>query len=301
MRITLVHNPNAGYGDLKQDDVLSLLRRAGYEPRIVSSKDDEIDRALEDPGELIVVAGGDGTVAKIARKLAGREIPMAILPTGTANNIALSLGIRESSESLIKSWANAKPRKIDLGIARGRWGAERFIESFGLGLLAQTMRNIEPMHDASQQKFQTRAEEFQHALREMKKVVERTGSHKYTIEIDGADRSGAYVLVEAMNIACIGPNLCLAPQADVSDGLLDLVLLPADQRDDFCEYLAQQIEGQHLPPQLTTIRGRKIVIDPKGAPLHIDDELHSESQEPLEPPGPIELTVQAGQVTFLLP
>ena len=300
MRITLVHNPKAGYGGMKQEQLLSLLRRAGYEPRDVSSKDDQIDRALEDPGEMVVVAGGDGTVARIAVKLAGREIPVAILPAGTANNIALSLGIRGSFESLIKSWSNAKPRKVDLGTARGRWGEQRFIESFGLGLLAQMMRNIEPMHNASRQKFQTRQEEFRHALRDMKKVIERTGSHEYAIEIDGVDRSGAYVLVEAMNIACIGPNLCVAPQADVSDGMLDLVLLPADQCDPFREYLARQIEGEHNPPELTTVRGKKMVIDPKGAPLHIDDELHSESHDPLEPPGAIELTVNAGQVTFLL-
>ena len=299
MRITLIHNPGAGYDNLPGEKLVSLLQHAGYEPRCVSSKGGDIDRALEDPGEFVVVAGGDGTVAKIAMKLAGREIPVAILPAGTANNIALSLGVRGSFESLINGWSNATPGKIDLGIARGRWGEERFVESFGLGLLAQTMRNIEPMHDASQQKFQTRQEEFQHALREMKKVIERTSSRDYAIEIDGVDRSGAYALVEAMNIACIGPNLCLAPHAGLSDGLLDLVLLPASECDSFCDYLARQIEGEQRPPQFATIRGRRIVIDPKGAPLHIDDGLHSESHEPLEPPGPIELTVEAAQVTFL--
>jgi diacylglycerol kinase family enzyme len=162
------------------------------------------------------------------------------------------------------------------------------------------MRNVEPMHDVSQQEFETRDEEFRHALREMKKVAQRTPPHEYGIEIDGADRSGAYVLVEAMNIACIGPNLCLAPQADASDGLLDLVLLPAEQRERFCEYLARRMEGDQNLPELLTVRGKEILIDPKGAPLHIDDELHSESHEPLEPPGAIEVTVKSGQTTFLL-
>lgn len=301
MRITLVHNPNAGYENLAGEQLVALLRQGGFEPKYVPSKGPEIDRALENPGEFVAVAGGDGTVAKIAIKLAGRDIPVAILPAGTANNIATSLGISGSFESLIKSWRSAKPRKIDLGKASGRWGEQPFLESFGVGLLAQTMRNIEPMHEPSQQKFQSREEEFHHALREMKKLLERTGSHDYAIEIDGVDRSGAYVLVEAMNMACIGPNLCLVPHSDPGDGMLDLVLLPADQCERFCEYLARRIEGEQKPPGLLTLRGERILIDPKGAPLHIDDELHSESHEPLEPRGAIQLSVNAGRVSFLSP
>jgi diacylglycerol kinase family enzyme len=109
------------------------------------------------------------------------------------------------------------------------------------------------------------------------------------------------VLVEAMNMSHIGPNLPLAPSADVSDGMLDVVLLPESNRERFSEYLARRIEGAEQPSDLHVRRVRNATIDPRGSPLHIDDELHSESHEPLEPPGAVEVSAAAGQLTFLIP
>ena len=299
-RITLVHNPAAGYHDITGEQIAAMLRQAGYAPDSVSSKDPALDRALDDPGDCVVVAGGDGTVAKVAIILAGRDVPLFILPCGTANNIAMSLGITGSIQSLVTRLPIAKPRRIDLGVARGRWGEQRFVESFGVGLFATAMRNIEPMHDASHQRFATPHEEFEHAHCEMIKLLERTTSRECRIELDGIDRSGQYVLIEAMNIACIGPNLCLAPDADPGDGMLDVVLLPESDRESFCECLKRRIEGDRSPPPVSIVRATKITIDPCGSPLHIDDELHSESHEPLEPPGPIELSARGGQIRILV-
>jgi diacylglycerol kinase family enzyme len=301
MRITLIHNPRAGYHGITAHQVILLLQQSGYQPTCVSSRGPEMEKALESPGELVVIAGGDGTVARVAIHLAGRSVPAAIIPLGTANNIATALGIAGTIEVQVGSWARARPRKIDIGVARGRWGEIRFIESFGVGLMAMTMRNIEPMHASSQQKFQTRDEEFRQAYREMKKVVERTAPRHCAIESDGVDRSGSYVLAEALNIPCIGPKLPLAPQADAGDGQLDVVLVGEDQRERFCQFLTQRIQDDPIAPDLFVQRATRVMIDPRGTSMHIDDVLHSESHEPLEPAGPIELTVDRQCATFLTP
>ena len=91
-----VHNPVAGDEQHDGDDLLEELGSAGYDARLVAGKkklEKKLEKVLEDPGELVVVAAGDGGVRRVALALAGREIPMAILPTGTANNIAKSLGV----------------------------------------------------------------------------------------------------------------------------------------------------------------------------------------------------------------
>jgi diacylglycerol kinase family enzyme len=300
-RITLVHNPAAGYHNIKSEDIVAMLSRACYAPQSVSSKDPELDRSLEDPGDFVVVAGGDGTVATIAIKLAGKGVPVFVLPLGTANNIATSLGIVGSVNSLVPRIRDAKPQRVDIGVARGRWGEKRFVESVGTGLIAATIRNIEPLHDQSHPRFATPSEEFQHAYREMIKVLERTAARQCALQIDGIDRSGKYALVEAMNITCIGPNLCLASHADAGDGLLDLVLVAEHDRGRLCDYLNRRIEGDVPDFPFPTIRANDVVIDPCSAPLHIDDELHSESHEPLEPPGPIRLCIEAPGVAFLIP
>lgn len=76
-----------------------MLRDEGY---VVSYRSTEKDwkKALERPGDLVVAAGGDGTIAKVARQMAHRGTPLTVMPLGTANNIArpcASPGMRASS------------------------------------------------------------------------------------------------------------------------------------------------------------------------------------------------------------
>jgi diacylglycerol kinase family enzyme len=281
--------------------IVALLRKHGYDPRYVSSKSGDLDQSLKEPGEFIAVAGGDGTVGKIAMKLARKNVALAIIPAGTANNIATSLGVSGNPDAIISSWSHARSRSIDIATVAGRWGEQRFIESFGVGLFAATIRNMEPMHEPSQHRFQTQREEFQHAYREMKRIVESTAPRHCAIAIDGQDYSGEYVLAETMNIASIGPNLCLAPEADSGDGKLDVVLVSAQDRERFCTFLSRRLKEYQEPPEISSIRASLVVVDPKGAPVHVDDELHSESHKPLEPPGPVQITACCEHATFLLP
>jgi diacylglycerol kinase (ATP) len=85
-----------------------------------------------------VISGGDGTVGKVATLLIGNRTPIAILPMGTANNIATTLGLTNRSvPDLIKGWTNARPVNFDAGLAKGPWGSQHFIEGFGIGLFCR--------------------------------------------------------------------------------------------------------------------------------------------------------------------
>jgi hypothetical protein len=82
---------------------------------------------------------------------------------------------------------------------------------------------------------------------------------------------------------------------------LDVVLVGEDQRERFCQFLTQRIQDDPIAPDLFVQRATRVMIDPRGTSMHIDDVLHSESHEPLEPAGPIELTVDRQCATFLTP
>ena len=82
MRVTLIHNPGAGRQEYDERALLKLLRRAGHKPRYQSSKDKGWDRVLDKRADLVVVVGGDGTVAGVTRRMVRREVPLAILPAG---------------------------------------------------------------------------------------------------------------------------------------------------------------------------------------------------------------------------
>src|SRR5918992_1693900 len=107
MRVTAVYNPEAGSQTVTRQRLASLLERAGYDATYVSAKGKRWKDALEDPGDLVVVAGGDGTTAKVAKRLAGRGVPLAILPAGAAKNIARSLALDAPLEELIAQWSVA--------------------------------------------------------------------------------------------------------------------------------------------------------------------------------------------------
>ncbi len=100
--------------------------------------------------EIVVAAGGDGTVALAARMMAHRGIPLAILPIGTANNIARSVGIRGSIGDLVGGWTTARRVPFDLGIADGAWGRCQFAEAVGGGLMPTAMADMQTRSDGDE-------------------------------------------------------------------------------------------------------------------------------------------------------
>ena len=145
IKIILIHNPEAG-DDAKPtaNQLLRMIRAAGHRVRYQSSKEKKWTRILKETCDLVAVAGGDGTVGKVARRLVGSRTPIAVLPTGTANNVANTLALTGTTlDQLIAGWNAARCVNFDAGIAKGPWGSKPFIEGFGIGLFAETMFQIE--------------------------------------------------------------------------------------------------------------------------------------------------------------
>ena len=90
----LLHNPTAGASHPNAEALLEGIHKAiGVKPSYFSIKNADWKDALSKRWDAVILAGGDGTVGKSVRRLRDRKTPIAILPLGTANNIARSLGI----------------------------------------------------------------------------------------------------------------------------------------------------------------------------------------------------------------
>src|SRR4030095_14033408 len=101
-------------------------------------------KVLKKRCDIVAVAGGDGTVGKLARCLIGSRTPIAVLPMGKANNVAKMLGLTgRPLEDLIKEWKSARCVNFDAGVASGPWGSQCFIEGFGVGLFAETISRLD--------------------------------------------------------------------------------------------------------------------------------------------------------------
>lgn len=218
------------------------------------------------------MAGGDGTVGKILPKLAGSQVCFGLLPSGTANNIARSLNIQGTCQGTIEKWSADRTRSFRLGMTEGSWGEKMFVEAVGWGLLPRLIKEMDQQEEEKELSFAGRQEELSYAIRILLDLIAETSPSFFHITLDGADLSGEYLLVEAMNIRSLGPNLDIAPDADPGDDKLNLVLVAEKEKDLFYHYLQHRLEGKEPLHSLPVRQGRKLNVSWNGPEAHLDDE-----------------------------
>jgi len=302
--VTLIHNPGAGDQDEDGVSLRKLLRDAGHEVRYQSAKQDGWKRALKKPADLIVIAGGDGTVGRVVRRVADRGIPLALLPSGTANNIARSLEqVERPFEELVRGWEKARRVKLDVGVAKGPWGERNFIEGVGFGLFAGLLASTETERKTDRKsKSGSSADKVESALRRLKEDAERFEAVEVSARLDGKDLSGHYLMLEALNLCCVGPNMRLAIDSVPGDGEFEVVLVTEDERERLVHYLESWQDNRERLAVLPSHRGKRLQIEWTGFPLHIDDKLYPKKDPaPSEIAGPVEARLEGAAVEFLMP
>lgn len=228
MRVALVHNASAGKEDHSDAELTKALHQAGHHVTHVVSRLNELTEALQQsPCDLVVVAGGDGTVGKVACGLAGWQVPITILPLGTANNTARALGLPRRAKKLAKSWHRADVVPFDLGLLSDGTLCTRFSEAVGFGVFAQTIAQAKSHAESPGDIART----LERDRKLFKSVAKTLAPRHYEVHADGQDFSGEYLLVEVMNVRYLGPRLDLSPKSDPSDGAFELVLIGAEQRE----------------------------------------------------------------------
>jgi diacylglycerol kinase (ATP) len=302
MRVTLIHNPKAGDEQPTGDELLMIVRGVGYEVAYQSSKEEGWERALEAPGDLVAVAGGDGTVGKVAKRLVGRPVPVAIIPLGTANNISKTFGLTDTTPArLVEGWASARRVKFDVGVAEFPDKSVHFIEGLGAGLFASTMSRLDAGADSEIARASDAEEKLNSVLRLLQERLRDFPAKDLKLTLDGEDLSGEYVLAEALNVKYVGPNLMLAPEADPGDGLLDMVLLRDGERAELGDYLEARLAGESRPPRLAARRGRHLRIEWSGFAVHVDDEAWPGDSGVPDAPAFIDVRVDRHALEFLVP
>ena len=304
MKITMIHNPNAGDDQQPSgDELLGLIRGAGHTTAYQSSKEADWDKALKEPGDLVAVAGGDGIVGKVAKKLIGKPVPIAVLPLGTANNIAKTLDVLDQPlTQLVDGWVQARRRKFDVGVASGPWGSTCFIEGLGMGLFTTTMHRLDARDNIDLAHASDSEEKLTSVLEILKDRLPSCPAKPLQLTLDGQDLSGEYVLLEAMNIKSIGPNLHLAPDADPGDGLLDIALLANGEQHQLNSYLSDCIAGKPCSPDLRVHRGKHLQIVWEGSVIHIDDDVWPDTGSNFSSPSTvIDVNLNPQSLVFLTP
>jgi diacylglycerol kinase family enzyme len=289
MNVWVISNEDAGRS-LSNDMLHALVQEAGHSVVGLVNTDD-IERTPPTTGvELVVAAGGDGTVEIAVNVAARASLPLAILPRGTANNIASSLGIAGDTRRLIGSWKHARRVRLDLGHARSGSRQWLVVEGLGGGLvpagIAAAQRTVDRPDAHPSAELDAAVWVFDQVLRKLEPVAA-------TITIDGTRISEDLLVFEVLNIPAVGPNLVLAPNADPLDGMFDVVLAGRAHRNHLLEYLEARMRNGALRLSLPCYRARHVHIEACGE-LHVDDERIDVCD------GGLEISIEPGAVTVLI-
>jgi diacylglycerol kinase (ATP) len=263
MEVILMYNPQAGSASkLTADQILEGLRQAGHNPSYIpTSTEADLDKVLADAKELVVVAGGDGSIRAVATRLLDRNVRIAPLPMGTANNITRMLGLTGAPLEIIAGLADPMQRDMDMGRVVTPQGTEYFLEAMGIGAFADVMEKYKP-------------EEGKSLARGLETILNTLNTYQpkfFHINVDGEDLSGSYFMCEVMNTPTLSFRFTLAADAQADDGLFDLVLIHANERESYLKFIKGVLTGTlESQPSVSIKRGKKLEIAWRGFPLHLD-------------------------------
>ncbi len=221
-RVHVIVNPAAG----RHRAILGTLNRAFLaanvdwdvsvtRPRIAVR--DLVGTVLDEGIDALAVYGGDGTIVEAAGVLAGRDVPLAILPGGTSNALAVSLniplGLREAVALLTGSEA-ARTRTIDLGQVNGR----NFLVAVGVGIPGAWAASTER---EQKEHYGTLA-----YLANSLQALGQAQVSRYRLMLDGAEVVSSGVTCIIANSESFGlRGINLAPTIHIDDGLLDVIVI----------------------------------------------------------------------------
>jgi diacylglycerol kinase (ATP) len=209
----------------------------------------QVRRALDEGADLLLVWGGDGMVQRYADTLAGADVPMGILPAGTANLFATNLGIPAELPEAVRIALHGRRRTLDLG----RLNGEHFAVMAGAGFDGELIREA----DRKLKGRLGRAAYVWTGLRHVRGELVRT-----RIRVDGADWfDGDASCVLFGNVGTITGGIPAFDDARPDDGALEIGVSTASGALDWARTLGRMAAGRaEDSPFVRITRGRKVTV-----------------------------------------
>ena len=274
MKIALFHNPGAGDRSLDGSQLIRYFAEAGYDIIYVPTDQKGWESAFRNSIDRAIIAGGDGTVSRLAPWLAATKIPFCILPLGTANNCAKTLGQTHPIEVLVAKLHSANIKKVDLGVVTTPLGQQVFIVSVGIGLLAEFMGEMRMREKKKNSRNRLTPEErLARALKYLRSLAKGYPEFRCELVLDDQVVSGHVLFLEVANMGLIGPNLNLIPNVDPYDGAFEVVWAGTDQRKEWRDYIKNLQDGSKPTPPIHMTRCSQVVFRDVDAAAHVDSKV----------------------------
>jgi len=223
----------------------------------------QIARSAVDRGaDLILVAGGDGTINEAINGMVHSNVPLGILPAGTANVLANELGIGRTMERAAATLASSVKERVALGLISSLNGDLRrhFLLMAGAGLDADIVYHLDPRMKEAVGKIAYWIGGFSKLGRRIPEFI---------VQADGREYRASFALVS--RVRNYGGDLEIAPTISLLDDEFEMVLFEGEDSVGFLKYmLAVVVRQQHTMPGITILRTRQAVfLAPEDSKIHL--------------------------------
>ncbi|MDO5286299.1 MAG: diacylglycerol kinase family protein [Actinomycetia bacterium] len=258
-RAAIIYNPaKVPSFDLFRKRVEYELRHRGWKPPLW------LETEIDDPGyqmardaiakqaDLVLVAGGDGTVRVVCSELVGTQIPVGLIPAGTGNLFARNLGVSRDEQRAFEVAFSGQATPVDVVRFTTDDRCEHFLVMSGMGVDAKVMSDTRP----ELKKLVGSAAYFLAAAQQL-------GAHPYpvTVTVDGGEplqRSALLALVG--NVGTLQGGIRIFPSATADDGLLDVLIGSPTSVTDWAKVASGLLGGAQVEP-LEYAQGRHVVFE----------------------------------------
>lgn len=275
--LPVIYNPTAGaQGSRKLRRALKAIEELGYEAELlptsgIGSATELARRASEKGMRRLAVAGGDGTINEVVNGIVGGSsrvdngiaangTELAVIPTGTANVLAIELGIPLKVEEAAKLAVMGKCRSIDLGLADGRY----FTLMAGVGFDALVIKNLNPVLKKS----------IRRAAFPVTGVLTLMQKDLPLIEVRSQGRTAEGYFVVVSNSRYYGGRFGPNPKASITDGLLDVCVLKGKSFQEMLNFWVAALKKEHLDePFAEYFRSSEVEVScPRGTPVPVQTD-----------------------------
>ena len=253
-------NPRAGNGRSLQisEEVQGFLANHGEESRLVIAPNGaELSLRLHEIVEHtrknlkgIFAIGGDGLAHLVLQVAVPAQIPFVVIPAGTGNDFARSLGhSRSQLVALLRRVVTTPPRPVDLGNVDSEW----------FGAILSTGFDSVVNERANSLRWPKGAARYNAAIA---LELPKFRAIEYELTVDGTQMNIEAMLIAVGNGKSYGAGMKICPDAQLDDGLFDLVILEPVSTVEFIKVFPQVYPGKHIDhPQVTSIRAQKVRIE----------------------------------------
>ncbi|RYZ80856.1 MAG: diacylglycerol kinase family lipid kinase, partial [Proteobacteria bacterium] len=230
--------------------------------------------AIEGGAEVLVAAGGDGTLSEVAGAIieSKRPVRLGVLPIGTGNDFSRTLGVWGTPEKALAAIFEGETQSIDVGVIEVGGKTQTFINIAGCGFDSLIAKRI---NDWGKRKTMRGVRGLNAYLLAVACELVSFRAFDLKIELDGEQLETSAVLCAIANAQSYGGGMKVCPNADLSDGFFDVCLIEKVGRIEFLRAFPGVFAGKHTThPKVIMRRCRSIRVEAQqSVPILSDGEI----------------------------